>query len=160
MVKKILFIGAIVALSLSGVASATPAATQGVHGAVESEVFGLANYKLVVNAERVPTGSIVGNIRFVAKGGTIPDAESMLDAQPIRLEIAGDSACVVGRVTSFSGDWGYTPVLFAVVIREVAGAPDLFGVNVALREDWPFDVCRTTPAIPINVGNFTITGGS
>jgi hypothetical protein len=159
MVKKILFIGAIVALALSGIASATSATTQGVHGAADTDAFGgLVNYKLVVNAERVPTGSLFGNISFVVSEGETID-EAMLDAQPIRLEIAGDTACVVAHVTSFSGDWGYTPVLIAVVIRDVAGGPDIFGVLITLREESPFDLCTFVPTIPIDVGNFTITGG-
>jgi hypothetical protein len=144
---------------MSGIASATPAATQGVHGAAKSDVFGLANYKLVVNAERLPTGSLVGSISFVVSGGQTIN-QAMLSAQPIRLETAGDTACVVGRVTSFSGDWGYTPVLIAVVIRDVAGGPDLFIAPIALQENPDFDLCTFVPTIPITVGNFTITGGT
>jgi hypothetical protein len=88
-----------------------------------------------------------------------PTRRHLSRPRPIHLAVAADTACVVGEVTRFSGDFGYTPVLIVVEVRDVKGGPDLFSVTITLNVIPGHDYCGDNPpAIPVGTGNFTIVG--
>jgi len=149
----------VVLLGLSSPAGATPAAIEGVHGAATQT---LPNWRLAVNVNRGPSDALAGTIQFFAFETELFEW-SRIEAQPIALEVSGDTACVVGEVTSFSirgGDLGYTPELLVLAIRDVEGGPDLFSVLV-IPTDFvgDRDFCSfIEPLIPVEAGEFTIIG--
>ena len=136
-------------------------APEGLHGSVTRDFteFGFqGKWKLEVNANVVPTGGLAGKVTFT--GVDLPLADySTLSAQPTYLETSANTACVVGEVETFKGDWGYTPVLVVVNVLDVPDAPDLFSMLITLSPIDPAFACSLNPpAMQITEGNFTIIG--
>jgi len=157
-VSLVLGLGA-VALAFGGLASATPASIQGVHGG-GLRTFGGFTTKYAVNVIRTQSGSISGQIR--EDGGSW-----MVQASPSGLSAFGEhGACVTGVVTQFSGSFSGTPESIVVAIIDVAGGRDLIA-SAALNGpagEPPFECAALArslvlPPIPeLTAGNFVVIG--
>jgi hypothetical protein len=153
---------AVAALALASSGIAASPSTEGLHGAAIRDFteFGFqAKWQLSANAQRLPTGDIVGELDLA--GANLPLSEFFrLSSEPTYLEIGADTACVAGDVTSLKGevsDWPTTPLQLFLKVREVVNGPDLISVLVTFQHFDPALLCSTTtPALEVTEGGFTI----
>jgi hypothetical protein len=153
---------AVAALALASSGTAASPSTEGLHGAAIRDFteFGFqGKWQLSANAQRLPTGDIVGELALA--GADLPLSEFFrLASEPTYLEIGADTACVAGDVKSLKGevsDWPTTPLQVFLKVRDVLNGPDLISTLVTFQHFDPALWCSTTsPAVEVTEGGFTI----
>lgn len=105
-------------LVFGGLARATPAAIQAVHGG-GLRTFGGFTTKFAVSVTRDQSGRLSGQIR-------VDYGSSLIQASPSGLsEFGTDGACVTGVITKVSGSFDGTPESIALIVVDVPGGHDL-----------------------------------
>lgn len=151
---------ALTALALA--VSSTAASTEGVHGAAIRDFsdFGFeGKWRLSVNATRLPTGELAGEVAFTGVDLPLTDYSAAW-AKPVYVEAEGDAGCVVADVTRFRGEWAITPARLVFSVENAADGPDMFGLTIVFNtSDDPAFLCSIGfPSVPVSNGGFIVKG--